>query len=565
MKKSWLVCILSIVVLFSSCGEVFVPLDSDSSFNQTQEESSIKESLSSEESGVSSVDKDSSSSVEDSFSSIEDSSSSEEESDSDSSVMGDDDENHKDANNDGVCDICEETVTVTFDFFAINDLHGKFDDTDDQAGVDELTTYLKNARAKNENTLFLSSGDMWQGSSESNLTKGLILTDWMNEMDFTSMTLGNHEYDWGEDPIIANEAQAEFPFLALNIFDASTDELVEYCQPSVMVEKNGVQIGIIGAIGDCYSSISSDKVQDVYFETGSALTALVKAESQKLRNQGADYIIYSLHDGYGQSYNYTKDVTGSLGYYDVALSNGYVDLVFEGHSHQHYVIRDSKGVYHLQGGGDNDGITHAEVTINYVNDTSVVNKAEYITSSTYASLQDDPIVDQLLEKYAEQIALANKKLGYNAKYRSSDELRQILAQLYYEAGLKKWGDQYDIVLGGGFMSARSPYNLYVGNVIYSDVQMIFPFDNELVLCSISGYHLKYKFFETSNSNYYIAYGEYGESVKNSIDMSKTYYVITDRYSSQYAPNNLTEIAVYDTTTFARDLLADYIEAGGLAS
>ncbi len=545
MKKGWIALILSITALFSSCGDVFTSSESGFNSNSVHSESSLEESLSGE--------KDSSSKD-----SLSDSSST-------SSGGGDVDEEHKDENDDGVCDICEESVTVTFDFFAINDLHGKFDDTDDQAGIDEMSTYLKNARTKNENTIFLSSGDMWQGSSESNLTKGLIVTDWMNEMGFSSMTLGNHEYDWGEDPIVTNEERAEFPFLAINIFDSSTQKRVEYCQPSVMVEKNGVQIGIIGAIGDCYSSISSDKVQDVYFETGSALTALVKTESQKLRNQGADFIVYSLHDGYGQSYNYTKDVAGGLGYYDVALSNGYVDLVFEGHTHQHYVIRDNKGVYHLQGGGDNDGITHAEVTINYINDTSVVHKAEYVTSSAYASLQDDPIVDELLEKYAEQIALANKKLGYNARYRSSGELRQILAQLYYEAGLERWGDEYDIVLGGGFMSARSPYNLYVGEVIYSDVQMIFPFDNELVLCSISGYHLKYKFFETSNSNYYIAYGEYGASVKDSINMSKTYYVITDRYSSQYAPNNLTEIAVYDTTTFARDLLADYIEAGGLAS
>lgn len=564
MKKGWIALILSIAALFSSCGDLFTVSESISSSNGVHSESSLEASLSEKDSAsVSSSEKDSSSA---NSSGEKDSSSVDSSSDSSSDSSGGDvDEEHKDENDDGICDICEESVTVTFDFFALNDLHGKFDDTDDQAGIDEMSTYLKNARAKNENTIFLSSGDMWQGSSESNLTKGLIMTDWMNAMGFTSMTLGNHEYDWGKDPIVANAEQAEFPFLALNIFDSSTQERVEYCQPSVMVEKNGVQIGIIGAIGDCYSSISSDKVQDVYFETGSALTELVKTESQKLRNQGADFIVYSLHDGYGQSYDYTKDVTGGLGYYDVALSNGYVDLVFEGHTHQHYVIRDNKGVYHLQGGGDNDGITHAEVTINYVNDTSVVNTAEYVTSSVYASLQDDPIVDELLGKYAEQIALASKKLGYNAKYRSSSELRQILAQLYYEAGLERWGDEYDIVLGGGFMSARSPYNLYVGEVIYSDVQMIFPFDNELVLCSVSGYNLKFKFFESSNSNYYIAYGEYGESVQNSINMSKIYYIVTDRYTSQYAPNGLTEVAVYDTTTFARDLLADYIEAGGLAS
>ena len=83
----------------------------------------------------------------------------------------------------------------------MNDLHGKFADTDTQPGVDELSTYLRAATFSNENTILLSSGDMWQGSSESNLTKGLIMTEWMNSLGFVSMTLGNHEFDWGEDAI----------------------------------------------------------------------------------------------------------------------------------------------------------------------------------------------------------------------------------------------------------------------------------------------------------------------------------------------------------------------------
>ena len=473
---------------------------------------------------------------------------------------------HTDKNDDGICDTCKESVTVTFDFFAVNDLHGKFADTDTQPGVDELSTYLKTARAVNENTILLSSGDMWQGSSESNLTKGQLMTDWMNETDFVSMTLGNHEYDWGESYIESNLAAAEFPFLAINVYECGTNARVEYCQPSVTVEKGGVTIGIIGAIGDCYSSISSDKVQDVYFKTGSELTALVKAESEKLRAEGADYIVYSLHDGYGKSYGSTMSIAdGNLDYYDISLSDGYVDLVFEGHTHQRYVLKDSNGVYHLQGGGDNDGVSHAEVTINYVNDTAFVNEAEFISTDAYDSLADDPVVESLLTKYEKDIALADKVLGRNAKYRTGNELRQLIADLYFKAGLEKWGDRYDIVLGGGFMSVRSPYNLAVGEVLYGDLQSLFPFDNELVLCSVSGYYLKTKFFETTNTNYFIAYGDYGASVKETVDSNATYYIITDSYSSSYAPNHLTEIERYDSTTFARDLLAAYVQAGGLAT
>ena len=182
--------------------------------------------------------------------------------------------------------------------------------------------------------MLLSSGDMWQGSAESNLTKGNIVTDWMNEMDFAAMTLGNHEYDWGEEAVIANSELAKFPFLAINVYDRDTNERVDYCEASVMVEYSGVQIGIIGAIGDCYSSISADKVQDIYFKTGSELTALVKAESEKLRSEGADIVVYSIHDGYGKSIDaegiMVKDEQISS-YYDISLSDGYVDLVFEGH------------------------------------------------------------------------------------------------------------------------------------------------------------------------------------------------------------------------------------------
>ena len=91
------------------------------------------------------------------------------------------------------------------------------------------------------------------------------MDDWMSEMDFVGMTLGNHEYDWGEEYIQQNLALAEFPFLAINIYDSDTNNLVEYCQPSVMVEKNGIQIGIIGAIGNYYSSISGEQSGGFYF------------------------------------------------------------------------------------------------------------------------------------------------------------------------------------------------------------------------------------------------------------------------------------------------------------
>lgn len=518
--KKWLTAwLLSACMLFSACG-----------------------GLTSQQSGTSENTQSSTSQEEENSQSSEDSSF-----EDSSSEGGEVEEEHVDEDDDGICDDCNQSVLVTIDFYSVNDLHGKLEDGTNHPGVDELSTYLNDRREENPNTVLLSAGDMWQGASASNLTKGHIITEWMNEMDFAAMALGNHEFDWGEEHVESNAELANFPFLALNIFDTATNERVDYCDASVLIECGGAKVGIIGAIGDCYSSISADKVENVYFKTGAELADLVIEEATNLRAQGADCIVYALHD----------DSSGCHS----SISN-YVDVVFEGHTHQSYVNVDGKGVYHLQGGGDNDGITHAQLSVNIANETAETETAKYIPNSVYKNLEDDPIVAEILDRYAEAIALAGKVLGYNEKYRSSWEILQKVADLYYEVGVETWGDEYDIVLGGGFMSARSPYELGVGDVTYGQLNDILPFDNPIVLCSISGAKLKSQFFENTTGRYYIAYGAYGEEVKNSILPTKTYYIVTDTYSSLYAPNGATEIARLDEKIFGRDLLASYIEEGG---
>lgn len=467
---------------------------------------------------------------------------------------------HTDDDDNGVCEKCDYRVFVTVDLYAINDLHGKFDDSDTDIGVDELTSYLKNSSSKDEYSVFLSSGDMWQGSSESNLTGGLIITEWMNELDFASMTLGNHEYDWGEELVKKNAEAAEFPFLGINIYDKETNKRVEYCEASATVDLGPVQIGIIGAIGDCYSSISSDKVDGIYFKTGDELSELVKAEAHRLRSEGVDVIVYSLHDGYGRSSSGIKNITGNQisSYYSPSLSRDTVDVAFEAHTHQNYVLRDSYGVYHMQGGGDNDGITHTELRVNFVTGSVEFTTAEFIKESEYDELEGDSIVDELLVKYAEQIAKGEVVCGINNATRGSTYIKNLVAQLYYEYGVEKWGEEYDIALGGGFISVRSPYELPAGEVKYSQLGNLLPFDNEILLCSISGKDLLSKFINTQNSNYYIYRGDERE-----IDPNATYYIITDSYCAQYAPNRLTVIASYGADIYARDLVAEYIKNGGL--
>lgn len=467
---------------------------------------------------------------------------------------------HIDLNSNGYCDSCNEYLIVVIDFYTINDLHGQMFDTDNQPGVDEMTSYFANAELTDDHTVILASGDMWQGSAESNLTRGEMMTEWLNGIGTVSMTLGNHEFDWGEEYISSNLALAEFPFLAINIYDTETGERVEYAQPSVSIERGNAKIGIIGAIGDCYSSISADKVADVEFKVGDELTELVKAEAERLRADGCDLIVYSIHDGLARSGGGTATSSALSSFYDIMLSDGYVDLVFEAHTHYDYVLRDEKGVYHVQGGGYNTALSHVEVSLNYVTDSVVVNKAETVSSGEYGKLEPDPVIDELADKYADSIARGDELLGRADRYVRGETLQQICADMYLELGLELWGDEYDIALGGGYIGIRSPKHLEAGEIYYRDIYSLFPFDNNICLCSISGNNLLRRFINSNHSSYFIAVSP--ELDPNSIDKNATYYVIVDTYSAYYAPNGLTIIDVYGEQIFARDLIAEYIKAGG---
>ena len=168
------------------------------------------------------------------------------------------------------------------------------------------------------------------------------------------------------------------------------------------------------------------------------------------------------------------------------------------------------------------------------------------------SYLESPLVAQLLEEYA---ISPDTYQGYNPIYRNGNSLGDLVAQLYAQTGLEAWGDEYPIVLGGGYLSCRSPGYLPEGVVDYRQLQALFPFDNVIDLCSIQGSDLCSRFLETDLDAYHIFLTDYGKSL--TIDPHGIYYIVTDRYTSSYAYNHLTILATYDQTTFARDLLADF--------
>ena len=453
---------------------------------------------------------------------------------------------------------------VSFNIYPFNDTHGNVLDTPGEGiSLSKTATALKEL-SEDKETIYISQGDMWQGSIESNYTRGNLVTEWMNEMGFVSMTVGNHEFDWGQDVIIENIGIADFPMLGINVMQRYSQARVSYLEPSATFTRGDAKIGVIGAIGNCLSSISSSKVQDIYFATDDELTKLVKDESNRLRNEEhCDFIIYSIHGSAS---------TDEADYYDLSLSSGhYVDLVLEGHTHQKYAELDEAGVYHVQCAGNNLNTYQITVNVDVNNhvvevDTPVAINLSY-ANSPYNNYPNDSATEALLDKYHDDYAFAYDTVGTVASRKNSTELKSKIADLYLEAGLTKWSSDYDIMLGGGYISCRGTGYLPAGQVTYAQLAGLFPFDNEIVLCSVMGYYLRTSNFIKGHSDYYIGWTPYGQSLKDdptTIKNYDTYYLVTDTYSSDYARNHLTVIETLKTRYYARDLLAEYIKAGNWA-
>ncbi len=71
------------------------------------------------------------------------------------------------------------------DIYETSDFHGavNYSEKDRTIGITKLASYFNKKRESNPGgTIIVSSGDMWQGTAESNLTRGYLMTHSMNYM-----------------------------------------------------------------------------------------------------------------------------------------------------------------------------------------------------------------------------------------------------------------------------------------------------------------------------------------------------------------------------------------------
>lgn len=124
----------------------------------------------------------------------------------------------------------------------INDMHANIDD------LPQLATFLKAERAQNPDALLFAAGDNRTGNPyvDINDHPGAPMIQLMNKLGFDLSTLGNHEFDAGEEALRYCLNLAEFPFVCANIKAKSEEDL--YLKPYHIYERNGVRIGVLGLV-----------------------------------------------------------------------------------------------------------------------------------------------------------------------------------------------------------------------------------------------------------------------------------------------------------------------------
>ena len=113
-------------------------------------------------------------------------------------------------------------------------------------GSARLVTAVEAARARAGNVLLLDGGDQFQGTLFYTYYKGKAAAEMMNKMSYDAMTVGNHEFDDGPEGLKGFTEAVDFPILMSNADLSGEPILSGAIEKSVIIEKDGEKIGLIG-------------------------------------------------------------------------------------------------------------------------------------------------------------------------------------------------------------------------------------------------------------------------------------------------------------------------------
>ena len=241
---------------------------------------------------------------------------------------------------------------ITISIVGTNDLHGHIE------ALPRLGGYLANLRAARARdgggVVLLDAGDMFQGTLESNLNEGAAVVRAYNALAYDAAAVGNHEFDFGpvgpataprgpgDDPrgaLKARAAEARFPFLAANLFDAATGAPPAWPNfaGTKLIERAGLKIGMIGLAnaGTAFITLPANFAG----LRALPLAPVVVDAAKDLRHRGAHAVVVVAHVGGScgrvDADNDLASCKSDSEIFDLAraLPAGTVDAIVAGHTH----------------------------------------------------------------------------------------------------------------------------------------------------------------------------------------------------------------------------------------
>ncbi len=366
---------------------------------------------------------------------------------------------------------------------SVNDFHGNVEESGKNVGIAKFADALAKVKEVNRNTVFLGSGDLFQGSAPSNLTKGAVVNDALKQMNMIASAIGNHEFDWGVDLIPEWSKKGGYDWLASNIYDKATGQPVTWAKPTKVIEVEGVKIGLIGIATPetAYKTLPSNVADLEFRDPAKAANEWAKVLKQRDK---VNIVIALTHLGGFQDAT-TKEITGEIK--DFAMNIKNVDAVFFAHTHQ-FINGKINNIPVVQGGYYGRGLAQMDLVFDGKNKIASINTKydELFTRTDLAANKEaKAILDSYLTKLGptlnEVIGSTTTELAHDTDNMQVTPLGQVSSMFLAKAG----NCQIGIFNGGGIRTS-----LNAGDITMGEMYQIFPFDNTLVTMKLKGSDLK---------------------------------------------------------------------------
>ena len=172
--------------------------------------------------------------------------------------------------------------------------------------------------------LLLDGGDYDQGTPYYTLGHGDLEVDLNNALGYDVVTLGNHEFDDGQQDLLRRLKKAKYKVVTCN-YDFSQTCLAKKVKPYTIVRRGGMKIGIIGTTSYLETTVKASSLDGV-----KRLDTIeeVNKWADLLRNKKhCDLVILLSHLGLYQ------EVKGTVDDQMMAAASRDIDFIIGGHTH----------------------------------------------------------------------------------------------------------------------------------------------------------------------------------------------------------------------------------------